>query len=154
MLKYNNYKVGLCCGTFDLLHPGHIIHLNSANKLCDRLIVGVASDMQVRRRKGYGRPIFQQELRMYQIANLNIYPLVTLNEYQTAVYLINKIEPDIYIKGIEYKTKTTHGITSEKEAIKSVGGEIKYTNDPVLSSSKVLNCIYKDMINNKALSGI
>ena len=43
-LKKQNKKVGLCTGSFDFLHPGHITHLESAKKMCDVLIVGLAKD--------------------------------------------------------------------------------------------------------------
>ena len=48
--KVQGKKVGLCHGGFDLLHPGHIIHFESAKRLCDVLMVSVTSDKFVGKR--------------------------------------------------------------------------------------------------------
>ena len=55
-------------GIFDLIHPGIITHLNSAKKQGDVLIVTVVKDKDVR--KGFGRPVFPENLRVGNVASL------------------------------------------------------------------------------------
>ena len=69
-LKLKNKRIGLCHGGFDLLHPGHIKHFESAKENCDLLFVSVTSDRFVSLRKGSGRPVFNEQLRAYSIATL------------------------------------------------------------------------------------
>jgi len=52
--KHKKKTVGLCHGGYDLLHPGHIKHLQSAKKFCDVLFVSITSDKFVTKRKGTG----------------------------------------------------------------------------------------------------
>src|SRR3989344_4153009 len=64
-------KIGLCTGSFDLLHPGHITHLVSAKKMCDVLVVAIAEDDYTSKYKeGKGRPIFPHNLRAFMVGNL------------------------------------------------------------------------------------
>src|SRR3989338_9964927 len=87
-LKYQNKKVGLCHGGFDLLHPGHIRHLESARKLCDYLFVSITSDRFVTARKGSGRPIFSELLRAYSVAALNFVDFVVVSDFERAVHVV------------------------------------------------------------------
>ncbi len=57
-------------GTFDLLHLGHVRHLEAARKLGDVLVVTVTADRFVN--KGPGRPVFNAELRAEMLATLRI----------------------------------------------------------------------------------
>jgi rfaE bifunctional protein nucleotidyltransferase chain/domain len=141
--KKEGKSVGLCVGSYDLLHPGHIKHFDTAKHLCDVLIVAVTKDIYVRKRKGVNRPIFSEVLRAYSISSLSSVDYVLISRYERATKLIQFLQPSYYIKGIEYKNKTTSGITSEKEKIISVGGKIKYTSDEKLSSSEIINQINK-----------
>lgn len=59
-------------GVFDLLHIGHLRFLEAARHLGDRLIVGVESDVRVRRWKGPERPIQTQEDRAELLAALRV----------------------------------------------------------------------------------
>lgn len=134
-------KVGLCHGGFDLLHPGHIKHFESAKKLCDILIVAVSADYFVAGRKGSGRPVYTEKLRAYMIASLEFVDYVFISDFKSGVNIIAALKPSCYIKGPDYINKITPGITAEREAIKSVGGEIKYTTDPPMSTTKIIDYI-------------
>ena len=61
-LKEQNKSIVLCHGVFDLVHPGHIIHLEQAKKMGDILVVSVTAARYVR--KGPGRPYFDDKMRM------------------------------------------------------------------------------------------
>src|SRR5580700_4167525 len=73
-------------GTFDLLHLGHVRHLEAARKLGDVLIVTVTSDRFVN--KGPGRPVFNAELRAEMLATLEYVDWVAINDAADAVSAI------------------------------------------------------------------
>jgi len=153
-LKASGKTVGLCHGGFDLLHPGHIKHFESAKTLCDYLFVSVTSDRFVAGRKGSGRPVLTDRLRAYSVAALEFVDYVVITDYQKGVEVIEKLKPSFYIKGPDYKNKTTPGITAEREAIKSVGGEIRYTDDPTFSTTEMIRYIREEMDRNRILVAI
>lgn len=133
-------RIILCHGTFDLLHIGHIRHIEAARKMGDVLIVTVTSDRYVN--KGPGRPVFNEELRAEHLAALSSVSHVAINNEFTAVNVINALKPTVYVKGGDYKNNTedvTGNIYKEREAVESYGGEIIYTDDITFSSSKLLN---------------
>jgi rfaE bifunctional protein nucleotidyltransferase chain/domain len=144
-------KSGLCVGGYDLMHPGHIKHIESAKSNCDCLIIGITADKFNSKRKGNGRPIFNENLRAYSIASLDYVDYVFISDYEKAVEVIKIIKPDYYIKGPDYKNKNTPGITSEREAIRNVGGEIVYTQDIKLSTSELIRYIKDNVDEEKNL---
>jgi len=144
-LKSQDKTVGLCHGGFDLLHPGHIKHFESAKKLCDILIVSITSDKFVKFRKGSERPIFPSRLRAYMTASIRFVDYVVISNFKSGVKVIKRLKPSFYIKGPDFIKKITPGITAEREAIKSVGGEIKYTDDLKLSTTEIIEYIKKEI---------
>jgi rfaE bifunctional protein nucleotidyltransferase chain/domain len=149
--KKNGKKVGLCHGGFDLLHPGHMKHFEAAKKICDILFVSITSDKYVSKRKDTGRPIFTDKLRAYSIASVEFVDYVIISDYKLATDVIHHLKPSFYIKGPDFIHKTTPGITAERKAIKDVGGEIKYTRDPVLSTTKIVDYIKNNINRDKVL---
>lgn len=140
-LKSENKKVGLCHGGFDLLHPGHVKHFESAKKLCDVLFVSVTSDRFVSERKGPSRPIFTDKLRAYMIASVRFVDYVVISDFKTGIEIIKMLEPDYYIKGPDYRESGDNDLISEKESITSVGGKIKYTKDQKLSTTDLISLL-------------
>ncbi len=138
-------KVGLCVGGFDLLHPGHMTHLNSAKKLCDLLIVGVTSAKYNSLRKGRGRPIYNDTLRCFAVSQLEAVDLVFLSERNTNEDLIRIMKPNYYIKGKDYSNTDNYEIASERQAIESVGGQLLFTRDEKLSTSGIINYILENL---------
>lgn len=149
--KKNGKKVGLCHGGFDLLHPGHIKHFEVAKKLCDVLFVSITSDEYVSKRKHSGRPIFTDKLRAYAIAAVEFVDYVVISDFKRATEPIHLLKPSYYIKGPDFIHKTTPGITAERKAIKDIGGEVKYTRDPALSTTKVIDYIKNNVNRDKIL---
>ncbi|MBI5620880.1 adenylyltransferase/cytidyltransferase family protein [Candidatus Gottesmanbacteria bacterium] len=142
-LRKEGKTVGLCHGGFDLLHPGHVKHFESAKKLCDVLVVSVTSDRFVVARKGQGRPIFPDRLRAYMIASLRMVDWAVVTDVKLGVDVISTLKPSLYIKGPDFIGKQTPGITAEREAIKAVGGTMAYTEDPKLSTTSIIDYIRK-----------
>jgi rfaE bifunctional protein nucleotidyltransferase chain/domain len=139
-LKKSGKKVVLCHGTFDLVHTGHIRHLQRAKKEGDALIVTITADKYVN--KGPGRPVFNEQLRAENLAALECVDFVAINNEVSSVNVLLEVKPDIYVKGSEYKAKeydVTGNIFHEQEAIESVGGNVLYTDEITFSSSNLLN---------------
>lgn len=129
-----------CHGAFDMLHPGHIRHLEAAQKEGDVLMVTVTPDRYVH--KGPGRPAFNETLRAESLAALQCVDYVAINQWPTAVETIKKLRPNVYVKGSDYEAPqddVTGGITHEREAIEGIGGRIHFTDEITFSSSKLLN---------------
>jgi len=139
-LRQEGKRIVLCHGTFDLLHIGHIRHLQNAREKGDVLFTTVTGDNYVN--KGPGRPVFPEHLRSENLAALACVDFVAINQAPTATNIIPMIKPDAYIKGQEYKVSSddlTGNIAREKEAVEKHGGEIIFTEDITFSSSNLLN---------------
>jgi cytidyltransferase-like protein len=125
---------------FDLLHPGHVSHLQEAKALGDRLVVSVTRDEHVR--NGPGRPVFPDDLRMSTLAALEVVDYVVLSEHPTAIPAIDVIQPDVFAKGRKYEdleADVAESFAGETEAVERHGGEIGYLGRVVFSSTKLLN---------------
>jgi len=135
-----NRKVVQCHGVFDLLHIGHIKHLNHAKSVGDILVVSITADKFVK--KGPGKPHFNERLRAEALASLVSVDFVVINHDLTAIHPIHAIRPDFYMKGVEYQdaeSDITGKISEEEEAVRKVGGQLNFTKDIVFSSSALLN---------------
>lgn len=133
-------KIIQCHGVFDLLHIGHIKHLQHAKNFGDILVVTITADKFVN--KGPGRPYFPEQLRAEALAALACVDYVVINPNPTAIEPINIIRPHFYAKGIEYQeleNDITGKITEEEAAVNAVGGQLCFTRDIVFSSSSLLN---------------
>ncbi|WP_034644203.1 PfkB family carbohydrate kinase [Desulfovibrio inopinatus] len=138
-----------CHGVFDILHPGHIRHLKQAKEMGDLLVVTITPDHYVN--KGPDRPVFNAEYRAEVLAALGMVDYVSVNKWPTAVELIQYLQPHFYVKGDEYSVAEkdiTGKIVDEEEAVKSVGGELKFTYDVVFSSSNLANRCFPQLSEN------
>jgi D-beta-D-heptose 7-phosphate kinase/D-beta-D-heptose 1-phosphate adenosyltransferase len=113
-------RIGFTNGCFDLLHPGHVRLLTEARGACDLLIVGLNSDASVRRLKGDGRPVQQQEARAEVLAALEAVDLVVIFEQDTPLELLRRVRPKVLVKGADYRLDQVVG----RELIEADGGEI------------------------------
>ncbi len=138
--KKQGKRVALCHGTFDLLHPGHIRHLQRASQLSDILVVTLTADVYVT--KGPNRPVFTESLRAESIAALGCVDHVAVCHDVTALPAIESVCPDLYVKGQDYR-KTEEDLTGnielEIKAAESNGGKVVFTDEVVFSSTTLLN---------------
>jgi D-beta-D-heptose 7-phosphate kinase/D-beta-D-heptose 1-phosphate adenosyltransferase len=118
--KSSSKKIVFTNGCFDLLHPGHIHLLNSAKRLGDRLVVGLNSDMSVRRSKGPKRPILDERARSSLLGSLDAVDLVVTFNEDTPENVLRVLKPDILVKGDDYKADDVIG----REIVESGGGKI------------------------------
>jgi len=114
------------CGCFDLFHAGHLKTLEEGKLLGDYLIVGISSDKVIRKSKGKGRPIINQEQRIKIISAIGYVDEVIVGNKKDFVGFILKRKPDIYLKGGDYNINTIH--QGERKAVESYGGKIYFTD--------------------------
>ena len=139
-LRKQGRRIVQCHGTFDLIHPGHIIHLEEAKALGDVLVVTVTDEKHVN--KGPGRPCFNDELRARTLASLECVDSVILIPFTAAVEAIRLVRPDVYCKGQEYEDASndvTGNIRDDVAEVQAHGGEVRYIGSVVFSSTKLLN---------------
>ncbi|HEY0938748.1 MAG TPA: D-glycero-beta-D-manno-heptose-7-phosphate kinase [Steroidobacter sp.] len=113
-------RVGFTNGCFDILHPGHVKVLTAARGACDRLVVGLNSDASVRRLKGEGRPVQDEQARAEVLAALEAVDLVVIFEEDTPIRLIEWVRPSVLIKGGDYTREQVVG----HEIVEKSGGEV------------------------------
>ena len=94
--------VGFTNGCFDLLHVGHVSYLQQAATQVDHLILGLNSDISVRLLKGSERPIIGQKDRAYLLSALAAISTVVIFDEATPFQLIERLLPDVLIKGGDY----------------------------------------------------
>ena len=139
-IKKENKKIVLCHGVFDLVHPGHIIHLEQAKAMGDVLVVSITAAEYVR--KGPDRPYFNDEMRLRFLAALECVDFVLLSEGYTVDDIVEAAEPDFYVKGSEYADETadvTGKIREERELVEKHGGQLRFTGGQVFSSTRLIN---------------
>lgn len=110
-------------GVFDLVHPGHVTLLEAARGEGDALIVGVNSDASARRlNKGPGRPFVPAPARARVIAAFEAVDCVVVFDEDTPIELIQALEPDVLVKGNDYRRATTIGA----DIVAARGGRVKH----------------------------
>ena len=102
-------KIVFTNGCFDILHVGHVTYLEKARNLGKHLIVGLNTDASVRRLKGETRPLVHELDRARVLAALACVDAVVLFDQDTPTELIEKIRPDILVKGGDYKPEEVAG---------------------------------------------
>ena len=108
-------------GCFDLIHLGHIHYLAQATELGNKLIIGLNSDKSVSKLKGPHRPVKDQLSRATIMASFSFIHAVVLFEEDTPLNLIQKLKPDVLVKGGDYKQEEIVGYKEVKE----YGGDVK-----------------------------
>ena len=119
--REENQKIVFTNGCFDLLHLGHVDYLAKAKDLGDRLIIGVNTDSSVKRLKGENRPLQDENSRLHILAALHSVDAVVLFDEDTPYELIKKIQPDILVKGADYKIENIVGY----DIVTSRGGSVQ-----------------------------
>ncbi|MFA7419544.1 MAG: D-glycero-beta-D-manno-heptose 1-phosphate adenylyltransferase [Melioribacteraceae bacterium] len=119
--KKENKKVVFTNGVFDILHAGHVDYLSKARALGDVLIVGVNSDASVKRIKGELRPVVPQLERAFIISSLKPVDFVTIFEEDTPQEVINKLIPDVLVKGADWSKDKIVGA----DIVEANGGSVE-----------------------------
>jgi rfaE bifunctional protein nucleotidyltransferase chain/domain len=136
--NFKGMKVVFTNGCFDILHLGHIEYLAKAANLGDVLVIGINTDQSVHRIKGESRPINDEHSRSMVVASLGFVTAVVLFDEETPYELIKTIQPDILVKGRDYKPKDIVG----NDIVLAKGGKVKTIDlTPGYSTSAIVQKI-------------
>jgi D-beta-D-heptose 7-phosphate kinase/D-beta-D-heptose 1-phosphate adenosyltransferase len=130
-------KIVFTNGVFDLLHSGHVDLLTAARGFGDALIVGINSDDSVRRLKGPERPKSTQANRAYVLAALEAVDAVVVFDEDTPLALVTALEPDVLVKGGDYREDTIVGARE----VRARGGDVRVV--PLLEGFSTSSIIEK-----------
>ena len=135
--RFADRSIVLCHGAFDLVHMGHLIHFEDARALGDMLVVTITADRHITKKRSVS---FSQEYRARQLAALEIVDYVAVIDEPSAVTPIERLRPNVYVKGPEYANLVldkTANIFREKALVERHGGRLHFTNGTTFSSTKL-----------------
>jgi rfaE bifunctional protein nucleotidyltransferase chain/domain len=115
-LKSDGKKIVFTNGCFDIIHAGHIRYLKDAKVFGDVLVVGLNSDKSVSKIKP-ARPINYQNQRAEVLSSLEMVDYVTIFDEKTPYELIKLVEPDVLVKGGDWKKEEIVGSDIAKETL-------------------------------------
>jgi len=118
--RSENKKIVFTNGCFDLIHLGHIEILARSSDFGDKLIIGVNSDLSIKKLKGKNRPIIEESSRIKQLSALEFVDAVVLFDEDTPLKLIETVKPDVITKGGDYTAKNIVG----NEVVSQKNGEV------------------------------
>jgi D-glycero-beta-D-manno-heptose 1-phosphate adenylyltransferase len=108
-------------GCFDILHAGHVTYLTQARALGDILILGLNSDLSVKRLKGDNRPVNAEMQRALVLAGLSAVDYICIFAEDTPYELIKKVQPDVLVKGGDWQVSEIVG----SDLVLANGGLVK-----------------------------
>lgn len=116
-----NEKIVFTNGCFDIIHRGHVDYLSKAADMGTKLVIGVNTDASVQKLKGPHRPIQDEYTRQFILSAFEFVDAVILFDEQTPYDLIRFVQPDVLVKGSDYKPEDIVGY----DIVKAKGGEVK-----------------------------
>ncbi len=116
-------RISMTNGCFDLLHPGHVASLEQARAHGDCLVVGLNSDVSVRKLKGSDRPLVEERGRAAMLAALQCVDYVVLFDETSVLGLVRRVLPDVLVKSAQY----TLGEVVGREVVEAAGGRVELT---------------------------
>ncbi len=114
-------KIAFTNGCFDIVHRGHIDYLSKAKDLGTKLVLGLNTDNSVRRLKGENRPVVDEMSRAILLAAMQFIDLVVFFDEDTPYELIKSLQPDILVKGSDYKAEDIVGY----DVVTAKGGSVE-----------------------------
>lgn len=129
-------------GSFDLLHPGHLIILTEAKKQGDILFVGMNTDFSVNRYKGPNRPIMPESERMAMLAALSCVDfIVPIDQPEAGREILLTVHPHVHVNGAEYGPAETW---YEWPTVQEVGAKpYSVSRRPGLATTDIIGKIKK-----------
>lgn len=118
--RFHDRRIVFTNGCFDILHLGHVDYLARAAAEGNLLIVGLNTDASVKKIKGGSRPVIDEQSRSMALAALGFVDAVVLFDAETPYELIRRVQPDVLVKGKDYKPEDIVGA----DIVEKKGGKI------------------------------
>lgn len=145
--RIHGHRVVFTNGCFDLFHAGHLEILRRSAAMGDVLVVGINSDRSVSRIKGPGRPIVPESGRVEMVSAMSFVDYVVLFDEETPLKLIERVRPDVLVKGEDWKGKPVVG----EEIVKARGGTVEFVKHlKGFSTTELINRIRRSDAENPA----
>jgi FAD synthetase len=140
----------MASGVFDILHPGHLRYLQEAKDLGDELVVVVATDATVRRRKH--EPITPDKMRLELVSSLKMVDQAYLGSDGDMFGVVERIRPDIIALGYDqdFDERKIEDILRERGITVKVVRLSKHGED-LNGTRKIINKIIEWYSNNKSI---
>lgn len=136
--RFTGKRIVFTNGCFDILHAGHVDYLTQARDLGDILVLGLNTDESVKRlNKGPERPINNENARAKVLAGLGCVDAIVLFNEDTPYELINLVQPDVLVKGDDYKPEAIVGY----DIVTARGGKV--VTIPFLQGFSTTNIVNK-----------
>jgi FAD synthetase len=133
----------MASGVFDIIHTGHISYLEQAKAMGDELIVVVACDNTVRKRKH--DPVTPEKMRARIIASLKPVDTAVIGNDGDMFRTIEKIRPDIIVLGFD---QTFDENELKKELLKrGIGADVRRAGectDDLTGTRRIIERIVKN----------
>lgn len=137
-LRKQKKKIAFTNGCFDIIHYGHVSYLQAIKKENRILIVGLNSDVSIKKIKGPNRPIIPQFERASVLAALECVDYITIFDEETPLNVITALKPDFLFKGADWRGKGIVG----SDVVRACGGKIEYIKYiPKISSTNIIETI-------------
>jgi D-glycero-beta-D-manno-heptose 1-phosphate adenylyltransferase len=117
-------KIVFTNGCFDIVHRGHVEYLSLAADLGQRMVIGLNTDASVQRLKGPSRPLVDEYSRAVLLAALGFVDLIVFFDEETPYELIKTLQPDVLVKGSDYKPESIVGY----DVVTGRGGKVETIN--------------------------
>ncbi|MCW3076410.1 MAG: cytidyltransferase-related domain protein [Bacteroidetes bacterium] len=120
-LRLKGKKIVFTNGCFDVLHPGHVDYLSQARDLGGYMILGLNTDDSIKKlQKAPNRPVNNNMARSMVLAALACVDAIIFFDEETPRDLIQFLQPDIIVKGNDYKPEEVVGA----DIVKARGGTV------------------------------
>lgn len=142
LIKSKGQKIVFSNGCFDLVHRGHVEYLAKAADLSDVFILGLNTDNSVSRLKGPSRPLVDENARAILMAGFSFIDYVVLFDEETPLELIKAIQPDVLVKGKDYKIENVVGfdiVTKNGGTVQTVELTEGYSTSIIVDKIKSLS---------------
>ncbi len=136
-LRQEGQSIVFSNGCFDILHAGHVTYLHFCASQGDKLIIGVNADRSIRRLKGKDRPVNPEDDRIRVLSALADVDFVCVFSESTPEKLIQSVQPDVLVKGADWKGKQVAGA----DFVKKQGGKVVFA--PLLKGRSTSAIIQK-----------
>ena len=132
------YKLGFLNGVFDIIHPGHVELIKFAGEICDKLVIGINSDISTKKIKGKNRPINNESDRKNTLMSFTHVNEVLIFNEKSPTKIINKIKPNVIIRGDDFNEKQVRARDkiNKKIEIKIFKKKPGYSTTNIISSVK------------------